>query len=71
MTWSKNALASSNEAPDLVDRDDEYYSIEEVDHPVANVGSRVQCCRDGVVKDGKIVNVLLDPIKTQFVDTIK
>ena len=71
MSAAENPLASSDEAPDLVYRDGEHYSIEEGDHPVANIGSRVQHCRDGVVKDGKIFNMLLDPSKTQFLFTIK
>ena len=71
MTAAENHLDSSNEAPDLVNRDDEHYSIEEGYHLVENASYRVQNYRYGVVKDGKIVNMLLDPSKTQFLCTIK
>ena len=71
MKSSENPLTSSNKAPDLFDRDDECYSIEEGDHPVANIGSKIQCFMDGVVKDGKIVIMLLDSSKTLFLCTIK
>ena len=35
------------------------------------IDSIFQHCRDGVVKYGKIVNVLLDPSKKHFTCTIK
>ena len=38
---------------------------------MAEKGSRVKHYRDGIVKDGKIFNMLLDPSKMQFLHTIK
>ena len=71
MTSAENPLVSIDEALYLVHRDDENYSIEGGDLPGKSIGSRAQQCRDDIVKDGKIVNVLLDPSKTQFLNTIK
>ena len=71
LTVAENPLVSSDDAQDLVYKDDEHYSIEEGDHPVAIIGSRAQCWRDSIVKYGKIVNMLLDPSKTQYLCTIK
>ena len=59
-------------SPKLIDKEDAgYVNIDLSDFPDGTIGDRVTHARNGIEKQGKLVNVLLDSSRTQILCTIK
>ena len=58
--------------PNLIDENDDDYSALLINNlPHCSIGNRIAYSRDGVNKDGELINIVLDPNRTKLLHVLR
>ena len=73
-SYSKSVLLTTPtnvDSPELIDKENEFLTLNDTEGFHRNVGDSIWYVRDGIDKKGYIINMLLDPSRTQLLYNVK